>query len=115
MDLRAQLFAEAANRQLGRITIAEIHGAIAKGIIDAILSSGDGHTPQTAYQVLAIREEYLLLDQLGLKPTGQALIKKNGHAYDRISAVRLSGDAPQDVFFNIDLLLAQEERFARVT
>ncbi len=50
-------------------------------IVD-ILHSGDGKTPNTAYEVYSIEEEYQLLEHLKLNPTMQMLSIIDGQYYD---------------------------------
>ncbi|MDR3535409.1 MAG: DUF4919 domain-containing protein [Acetobacteraceae bacterium] len=109
MDLRAHLNAYVADRQLGRIAAAETHHAVVVGSIRAILGTGDGTTPQTAFHVLATSEEYVLLDTMGLKSQRQALIRQNGHDYDQLTAIHQPDGAPRVVFFNIDVSFAREK------
>jgi hypothetical protein len=50
--------------------------------ISEILKSGDGKTPETAYIVYSIDEEYRLLTYLGMKPEMQMLSVFEGQYYD---------------------------------
>src|SRR5436190_5202584 len=70
------------HRRLGQAAQAEHHSATARGLIQAIAASGDGKTPETAFVVISVGEEYVLLMTRGLKKTQQALISKDGHSYD---------------------------------
>lgn len=80
---------------------AEFHRAIARGLVQSILASGDGKTPKTAYVVVAVSEEYDVLTALGLKLGVQSLVQDDGHSYDKMDATSVSG-APVTLFFQID-------------
>ena len=84
---------------------ARQHELMARGLAASIIASGDGKTPQTAFVVIAVREEYNALSMLGLKKVRQALIRADGHSYDQISAENKSGGT-ETILFNIDRPLA---------
>lgn len=48
-----------------------------KGILDAILSSGDGDTPETAFHVTNIEHEYEIINRLGLHIESDSLCGEN--------------------------------------
>ena len=76
--------------------------AIYSGVLVAILATGNGRSTQTAYIVMSTSDEYSLLNYLGLQSTQQALINKNGHSYDMLTAT-VNGDNKQEIYFNIDV------------
>lgn len=78
------------------------HRMFARGLIDAIYHTGDGRSPETAFIVLSVTEEYLLLRLLGLTPGGQRLVVQDGHELD-VFDVRDPNGHEQQVYFNIDL------------
>jgi hypothetical protein len=73
------------------------------GLIDSILKSGDGLRPETAFKVITVDEEYILLGFLGLKCEGQALLKIEGHAYDRLEVKHGRTGRKKVLFFNVDI------------
>ena len=83
---------------------AAYHRAFAKGLIDAILRTGDGQTYDSAYIVLSVSEEYLVLRMRGLRPGTQALAQRDGHWYDVLTAHHSQGEGTQRLYFNIDFL-----------
>jgi hypothetical protein len=98
-------------RRLGQTDLADRHIAVARGLVRAILASGDGKTPETAYVVIAVSEEYTILGVRGLKKVQQALINKDGHSYDLITAETKDG-VKEEVYFNIDRVMRwSAERF----
>jgi hypothetical protein len=44
------------------------------GLLRSITSSGDGRTPETAFKVIAVPEEYFLIRDLGAKVVQQSLV-----------------------------------------
>lgn len=70
-------------------------------IVVSIMAGGDGKTAETAFTVIAIREEYAMLGILGLKFERQTLIHKDGHNYDVLEAMNENGQR-HSVHFQID-------------
>lgn len=81
---------------------AEFHRKIAAGLIRSILSSGDGKKPSTAFKVISIREEYVVLGLNGFGIQSQALLSEGGHNYDRLIGVKPGSDEKTTLYFNID-------------
>ena len=72
------------------------------GLVRSILNSGDGHTPESAFIVIGVNEEYALLALLGYSVTKQS-IGRFGHSdFERLELKRPEGDGTDIVFFNID-------------
>ena len=80
VDMDAHYAKYVAFREQGQPDQAEIEKTILQGLLQSITSSGDGKTPETAWQVIEVHEEYVVLQFSGLMPTGQALVEKNGHS-----------------------------------
>jgi len=99
-DLDAQAVAWMANRELGNAKEAGLHEAITKKLMDSIMQGQDGKSPEHAWMVVEVPEEYSVLRLLGLRPTKQALLQTKGHALDEMTAT----DGKQEVtlYFNID-------------
>lgn len=57
------------------------------GLLQSITSSGDGRTPETAFKVISIDEEYFLLREVGAKLKQQSLV---GHC-DKMEVERQGG------------------------
>ena len=74
VDILAQQITATALTKLGRAPEAQEHIRMYRGLVDSILASGDGRTPQTAFVVISIAEEYAILRVFQLKPARQALI-----------------------------------------
>jgi hypothetical protein len=80
---------------------ADFHRAIGRSLLDSIAASGDGKSPQTAFIVVTIDEEYDLLGMRGLTMKSQALVHTGGHSFDQMSVVAEDGTT-STLFFQID-------------
>ncbi|HZT60642.1 MAG TPA: DUF4919 domain-containing protein [Pyrinomonadaceae bacterium] len=102
VDINAHVVADIANRSKGDTEKADFHNFVAKGLIHSITDSGDGKSTDKAFVVISTDEEYTLLNLLGLRPTGQALIKEKGHSFDKLNAVDPKTNDKYEFYFNID-------------
>ena len=107
VDMDAHYAKYVAYREQGQPDQAEIEKTILQGLLQSITSSGDGKTPETAWQVIEVHEEYVVLQFSGLTPTGQALVEKNGHSYDKMTAVNSKTNEEVTLYFNVDIPFAQ--------
>lgn len=71
------------------------------GVLDAILSSGDGKSAKSAFHVAEVRDEYILVDILGFEYGGQqSLLHEGSDAFDYLTLAK--NDAKlEGLFFNI--------------
>jgi len=99
----AHIVAIRACEALGQTEEADFHRYVLNGLIASILHSGDGKSPEHAFVVVLIEEEYLILDVLGIKGTGQSEMEANGHSYDVLDGVIAKTGGPTTVYFNIDI------------
>lgn len=51
-------------------------------LFTTIMSSGNGKTPETAFQVISTTDEYGMMDMLGLSLKSQSLVERHGRSYD---------------------------------
>lgn len=65
--------------------------AIVKALVSSITTSGDGRSPETAWHVAQVQEEYALLALLGWKREMQALSEVGGHSFDILMCVDEKG------------------------
>jgi Domain of unknown function (DUF4919) len=102
VDINGHFGCFVAHRELGHTEKAAYHRFIVEGLINSIKNSGDGKAIETAFVVISTDEEYALFNWLGLRPTNQALLKENGHNYDRMTVVDPKTNQTLTYFFNID-------------
>jgi len=97
-------------REMGKIKEADEVRQTWFGVMDSILASGDGRTPETAMQVITTAEEYSVIDVLDLRLIKQALVLKNGHNYDVMTVCKATEpentEKTFDLYFNVDLPFA---------
>jgi len=82
---------------------AEFHRYVLDGLVGSILNSGDGRSAETAYVVVLIEEEYLILGALRIGDVAQSTIEENGHSYDVFDGLDGITNGPVTVYFNIDI------------
>lgn len=102
IDIEAHLLSARCFERGGEQAKAGFHRAVAKGLMDSIVASGDGKTPKTAFVVVAIDEEYAVLSALRWRLVEQALIDDDGHSFDRMSVKSANSDETTVLFFQID-------------
>ncbi|HME57012.1 MAG TPA: DUF4919 domain-containing protein [Terracidiphilus sp.] len=103
VNIDAHYVALVANREMGAMDKAEFHRTVFRGLINSIRSSGDGKSMETAWVVITVHEEYVVLRVLGFRPSGQSLVNQNGHAYDVMKVKRVEDGTEQTFYFNVDI------------
>lgn len=103
VDIDAHNICRIAYREMKNPEKYNFHQFIVTGLIDSILNSGDGKSPETAYLVISIDEEYVILAVLDLKLIKQSLIKSNSKNYDKIEARNRKTGETTTLYFNIDI------------
>ena len=101
--MNAHFVAFIANRDLGDTKRAEHHKVVFAGLLGSIMSGADGKTPASAYHVICVPEEYVLLSYLGHKKQSQALFNEGGSKFDILTVTDEKG-ATQKLYFNIDVV-----------
>jgi hypothetical protein len=102
-DMDAHFGAQIAYRELGDAKQADFHRAVFEGLIKSILNSGDGKSAETAYVIVSVHEEYVVLRALHLQPQGQSLAHKGDHSYDVMKTKNQKTGEEVTVFFNADI------------
>jgi hypothetical protein len=93
-----------ANRELNATDKAEFHKFVFQALLKSITDSGDGKTPETAFQVIQVHEEYVLLRFMGIElPESQSLLHKNGHSFDKIKFKDPKSGQSVTLYFNVDI------------
>jgi hypothetical protein len=102
LDIMGHFGCFVSHRELAHADKATYHKFVFEGLLNSIKNSGDGKSEETAFVVISVDEEYALLNWLGLRPTGQALIKKDLHNYDKMTMTDPKTNDTITYFFNID-------------
>ena len=106
-DIGTHLMLSGRYQQQGDMRNEQVHQEIAMGLLESILSSGDGKSPQTAWKVIQVPEEYIVLRVLGATPTGQELLNSDPIC-DKISAT-ING-RPYTFYFDVTKVMELYER-----
>ena len=77
VDLDVQFLRAIALKETGRSEESDLHLSWYKGLAESVLASGDGRTPQTAWVVISVNEEYAVLRGLRVKPVSHDLLDGN--------------------------------------
>lgn len=103
MDLEAWLLMEYAYERLEQADAAARAHQFILGMLSAILQSGDGKSPETAWQVVAVAEEYTLITVMGYQPQRQQLLELDGQFFDRLMCVKRAtpDEGVTEFYFNI--------------
>jgi hypothetical protein len=102
VDLNAHFVALVANRELGHADKAEFHRTVFVALMDSIIKGHDGQTAATAYQVISVAEEYAVINYLEFRPSGQGLVREDGHNFDVMTVIDPKTTETHKLYFNID-------------
>ncbi len=69
-------------------------------LLQKILATGDGKTPETAYRVHSVGQEYAILRALGVEVRQQSLVVQD-RAYDVLTAWDPNANAEKQIWFDI--------------
>ena len=96
--IRAHVLKSFAYHKLGKES--ELNTWMLGGLMESIVSSGDGKSFDTAFHVYRVEEEYDVLKYLQLYPSGQSLLEHNGDMFDYLEC-KNSDNEQFGVYFNI--------------
>lgn len=81
-----------------------------KGLLDALMATGDGRSMKTAFKVVSTSEEYILMRSVfRLTIRGKTLEQGNGEMFDIHKVSNAKGEDVGDIFFNISLFFGKME------
>ncbi|MFZ6007696.1 MAG: DUF4919 domain-containing protein [Nitrospirota bacterium] len=98
VDIEAHFVSSIAFSEMKNVERYNFHHFVTSGLVDSILDSGDGKTPETAFIVIETGEEYTLLGMIGFEVVRQSLIKSNGHSYDKMEVKHRKTGEPAILF-----------------
>lgn len=104
LDIDAHVVAMVSSKTLGDTRAFEHHRSIARAIVDSIVDFGDGKSPETAFTVTTVREEYAVLGAFGLRRKNQTLDHIGGHSFDVLTVVDPDTNVEYKIYFNIDTI-----------
>ena len=105
VEINAHLVASVAHQQMGNVARADFHRNIVWHLSRVVMSKGDGATPETAWAVIDISEEYAVMRVLGLSLQKQSLSMKpdgSGPKLDVLEVIDQRTKMPRTLYFNVD-------------
>ena len=108
----AHFYAALACHQLGENNRRDLHLAFGRGLRAAMTQAGDGHSFQTAYQILFRDEEaYLLRWRFDREPTQCDRVKMthDGRHYE-VQSLRQDSGTEVQIYFDVELLWNRENQ-----
>jgi hypothetical protein len=106
VDIDAHVALDLAYGATGQSALAAREHQVALGLLKSV-HTGDGTSPEQAFTVITVGEEYATMRAFGLKVTGQALVEAPPHSYDRLSVTDGAGK-PHTIYFLVDRVMAAE-------
>ena len=104
VDINSHMVLALAYTELKDQAKADFHKNTYLGLVNSIISSGDGETPKTAYVVISVPEEYAILDAFEYKRGTQEVVTENGHKYDVLTVTDTKTNSQVKMYFNIDIV-----------
>lgn len=105
VNIKAHMYLGYIYKKMNKEDKSYYHYRVYEGLTNSFLETGNGKDVNNAYIVINVKEEYMLLDRLGLKMQSQSLVEEGGHSYDVLTVKEGNKSKPFDVYFNIDLPL----------
>jgi len=103
-DIDAHAALAAVFERRGQRQESAIELAIANGLLGSIRNSGDGLTPETAYIVIGVAEEYSFLGAMGVQVARQSLVQAWRGPVDALEVVNPANGERRTVYFDVSRL-----------
>ena len=91
--------------QAGDKTGEQREQAIAQGLFDSIIGSGDGESPATAFHIITMNEEQAILAIAGVNGTGKTTLTTDQGPVDKIDITDPATGEKGAVFFNTSVIM----------
>jgi len=108
-DINAHTLRSNALRKTDHLTEADFHRTVAQGLIDSIIHAGNGQTPESAWTVYRVKEEYEVLKAKHARFTSQSRVNVGNRTLDLLDAEQTDGQKLH-VYFDVTELLAEQAR-----
>jgi hypothetical protein len=105
VDAEAHLLIALAAKRAGDFKGYCEHMVPFYGLLESITSTGDGKTPETAFKVIAVAEEYFLLREIGATVKAQSLVG----SCDKME-VEFRGGEARTIYFDVSISLKAMQR-----
>jgi Domain of unknown function (DUF4919) len=103
VDLDAHFVSTTAYGETKNKEKQEFHSFVLKGLLDSIYDSGNGQTPETAFVVITVDEEYFFLSVYGYNVITSSEVQINDHSYDKMEIVDKKTGEKAVFYFNVDM------------
>ena len=103
VDMDAQFVEAVAHRELNETEKADFHKAMFNGLLKSITDSADGKSKESAFVVISVDEEYVVLRVMGLRPNKQSVAHDGGHSYDVMETTDSASGNAVTLYFNVDI------------
>jgi hypothetical protein len=110
IDLDAQKYLRQSCAILEDEACASRHHFVQFGLLRSILSTGDGRTCATAWNVVAVAEEYFVLRMSGQTLKSQSIEPAKGRTCDRMDVVDAETGASDTLYFDTTEIFKEYER-----
>lgn len=113
-DIDAHAALAAVYERRGQSEQAAFELAVANGLLGSIRDSGDGMTPETAYVVIGVAEEYSLLGAMGVQVARQSLVQAARGPVDALEVVNPTNGERRTIYFDVSRLFEAMARLGGV-
>jgi hypothetical protein len=112
-DIDAHAALAAVLERQGKREEAAFERAVADGLLRSIQATGDGMTPETAYIVIGVAEEYTLLGASNVQVAKQTLLQTARGPVDALEVINRTNGNHRTVYFDVSRMFAAMERLAQ--
>lgn len=102
VDMNSHIVAAMAYGELKDAKKSKFHESVYLGLVNSILKDADGASTKTAYHVISVAEEYVLLNALELKRGTQETENADGSIFHVLTAADKATNESVKLYFNID-------------
>ncbi len=103
VDMDAHMVASLSATKLENEEKAKFHRKIVNGLASSITTVGDGRSIESAYIVINVREEYILLQFMGLERVNQELKQNQNQVFDVMKVKNPKDGQEGEIFFNVTI------------
>jgi hypothetical protein len=107
VDMSAHKFLRQSCLQLKDQACADHEHFVEFGLLNSIVTNGNGRSADTAWKVISIEEEYFIMRMAGMQLRTQSLINDKGRVFDRMDVTTQDGKQLQ-LWFDIGLFFGHE-------
>jgi hypothetical protein len=108
INLDAQKLLKQSCKLMGDDACAARHRFVGLGLLRSIVSSGDGKSCDTAWEVVLVAEEYFVLRMIDTTLGKQSVVEENGHVCDEVQVFDKANN-PRTYYFNVDKIFSNHE------